>query len=53
MIQAIGMALPAVVSGPAAALVSAVLFGATFLGVSTIALAVGAPTCGSPDRPRC
>jgi hypothetical protein len=34
--------LPAVVGGVVPALVSAVLFGATFLGVATLSLAVGA-----------
>jgi len=42
VIQAVGIALPALVGGVAAALVSAVLFGATFIGVSTLALATGA-----------
>lgn len=42
MIQAVGIALPALVGAMAAALVSAVLFGATFIGVSTLALATGA-----------
>lgn len=42
LIQAVGIALPALLGGVAAALVSALLFGATFLGVSTIALAAGA-----------
>ncbi|MET8141635.1 YbfB/YjiJ family MFS transporter [Sphaerisporangium sp. NPDC005288] len=42
VIQAVGIALPALVHGVAAALVSAVLFGATFVGVSTLALAAGA-----------
>ncbi len=41
VIQAVGIALPALVGGVAAALVSAVLFGATFIGVSTLALAAG------------
>ncbi|MEU1622226.1 YbfB/YjiJ family MFS transporter [Streptomyces sp. NPDC005722] len=41
VVQAAGIALPAVVGGPAAALVSAFLFGATFIGVSTVALAAG------------
>ncbi|WP_326692597.1 MULTISPECIES: YbfB/YjiJ family MFS transporter [unclassified Streptomyces] len=40
-IQAVGIALPAVVGGAMPALVSAVLFGATFMGVSTIALSIG------------
>jgi MFS family permease len=40
--QAVGIALPALVGGTAAALTSAVLFGATFLGVATVALATGA-----------
>ena len=42
VVQAVGIALPALVGGVAAALVSAALFGATFLGVSTLALATGA-----------
>ncbi|MDT0468130.1 YbfB/YjiJ family MFS transporter [Streptomyces gibsoniae] len=42
VIQAVGIALPAVVGGVPAALVSAILFGATFIGVSTLALAAGA-----------
>lgn len=41
VVQAAGIATPAVVAGPAAALVSAFLFGATFIGVSTVALAAG------------
>lgn len=40
--QAVGIALPALVGGTAAALISAMLFGATFLGVATLALATGA-----------
>jgi MFS family permease len=42
VIQAVGIALPALIGGVTAALISAFLFGATFLGVSTIALAMGA-----------
>jgi predicted MFS family arabinose efflux permease len=42
LLQAAGIALPAVVPGPAAALAGAILFGVTFIGVSTIALAAGA-----------
>ncbi|XHM96180.1 YbfB/YjiJ family MFS transporter [Peterkaempfera sp. SMS 1(5)a] len=41
LVQAVGIALPALVGGVAPALISAVLFGATFLGVSTLALAAG------------
>ncbi len=41
VVQAVGIGLPVVAGGVAAALVSAVLFGATFLGVATIALAIG------------
>jgi MFS family permease len=41
VLQTIGIALPAVLDGVAAALVAAVLFGATFLGVSMIALGAG------------
>lgn len=42
VVQAVGIALPALLGGATAALVSAALFGATFLGVGTIALATGA-----------
>ena len=42
VVQAVGIALPAVVGGVAPAVISAALFGATFLGVSTTALAAGA-----------
>jgi Protein of unknown function (DUF1228). len=42
IVQVIGIALPVFSGGVAAALVSATLFGATFLGVATIALAIGA-----------
>jgi MFS family permease len=41
-VQAMGIALPVLGGGAAAALTSAILFGATFLGISTIALATGA-----------
>ena len=41
MLQAVGIALPAVAGGATAALVGAVLFGGTFIGVSTMALAAG------------
>jgi hypothetical protein len=40
--QAIGIALPAFSGSTAAALLSAVLFGGTFLGAVTLALAIGA-----------
>src|SRR5690349_16000212 len=40
-LQAVGIALPAVAGGAPAALVGAVLFGGTFIGVSTMALAAG------------
>jgi MFS family permease len=40
--QAVGIALPALVGGTTAALTSAALFGATFLGVATVALSTGA-----------
>ncbi|MFF0338301.1 YbfB/YjiJ family MFS transporter [Kribbella sp. NPDC004875] len=42
VLQAIGIALPTVVHGVAAALISAALFGATFLGVANLAIAIGA-----------
>jgi predicted MFS family arabinose efflux permease len=41
LLQAFGIALPAVVPGPVAAIIGAILFGATFIGVSTMALAAG------------
>ena len=41
-VQAVGIALPALIGGVGAALVSAVLFGGTFLGIATLALAIGA-----------
>jgi MFS family permease len=41
-VQAVGIALPAVLGGVAVAVISAALFGATFLGIATIALAAGA-----------
>jgi predicted MFS family arabinose efflux permease len=40
-LQAVGIALPAFAGGAAAALVGALLFGGTFIGVSTVALAAG------------
>ncbi|WP_212912053.1 YbfB/YjiJ family MFS transporter [Streptomyces sp. TS71-3] len=42
VVQAVGIALPGLVGGAAPALVSAVLFGGTFIGISTLALATGA-----------
>jgi MFS family permease len=41
VIQAVGIALPALIGGVTAALISAALFGATFIGVSTLTLAAG------------
>jgi MFS family permease len=41
-VQAVGIALPALVGGVASALISAALFGGTFIGVSTLALGAGA-----------
>ncbi|GAA1142841.1 YbfB/YjiJ family MFS transporter [Kribbella jejuensis] len=41
ILQAIGIALPTIVHGVAAALISAALFGATFLGVANLAIALG------------
>jgi MFS family permease len=41
IVQAAGVAVPALAGGVAAALVSAALFGGTFVGVSTLALATG------------
>ena len=42
VVQAIGIALPALVGGIGPALVSAAAFGATFVGISTLTLATGA-----------
>ncbi|MDV6276567.1 YbfB/YjiJ family MFS transporter [Rhodococcus erythropolis] len=42
LIQAIGIALPAVIGGVGPALISAFLFGVTFLGIGSIVLAIGA-----------
>ncbi len=42
ILQAIGIGLPAVVGGIAPALVGAALFGSTFLGIASLALALGA-----------
>ena len=41
LVQAGGIALPALIGGAAPALIGAVLFGGTFIGVSTMALAAG------------
>ncbi len=41
LVQAGGIALPALIGGAAPALIGAVSFGGTFIGVSTIALAAG------------
>jgi MFS family permease len=40
-VQAMGIALPAVFAGPAAAIVSALLFGATFMGAVALTMAAG------------
>jgi MFS family permease len=42
VLQAAGIALPALAGGVTPALISAVLFGATFLGVASLVLALGA-----------
>jgi MFS family permease len=42
VVQAVGIALPALFGGVVASLIAAFLFGATFIGVSTLVLAVGA-----------
>ncbi|WP_158607912.1 YbfB/YjiJ family MFS transporter [Nocardia panacis] len=39
--QAVGMALPALMGGMVAALISAVLFGATFMGIVALAAGIG------------
>ncbi len=41
LLQAVGIALPALIPGVGPALIGAILFGATFIGVSTIALGAG------------
>jgi predicted MFS family arabinose efflux permease len=41
LLQAFGIALPALAPGVITALIGAILFGATFIGVSTMALAAG------------
>ena len=41
-IQAVGIALPVLIGGIVPALISAALFGATFLGVANLVLAIGA-----------
>jgi len=41
LLQAFGIALPALAPGAVTALIGAILFGATFIGVSTMALAAG------------
>lgn len=41
IIQAVGIGLPALFPGAAPALASAVLFGATFMGIATVTLAIG------------
>ncbi|WP_370947100.1 YbfB/YjiJ family MFS transporter [Amycolatopsis sp. cg5] len=41
VLQAVGIALPAVADGVAPALLAAVLFGGTFLGISSLTLATG------------
>jgi len=42
VVQAVGIALPALVGGVGAALIAAALFGATFMGVASMVLALGA-----------
>ncbi len=41
LVQAVGMALPSLSRSPAAALGGAALFGGTFMGITTLALAAG------------
>jgi MFS family permease len=42
LVQAIGVALPALLDDTAGALIAAALFGGTFIGIATLALATGA-----------
>ncbi len=46
-IQTVGIALPALSGAPAAALIAAILFGGTFVGVASMALAEGAALIGA------
>jgi MFS family permease len=51
LLQALGMALPSLSPSPAAALLGAALFGGTFMGITTLALAAGrALAPSSPGR---
>lgn len=40
--QAVGIALPALIPGVASAVISAVVFGATFMGITTLSISAGA-----------
>jgi predicted MFS family arabinose efflux permease len=42
IVQAVGIALPSLFGGVASALISAVLFGSTFVAIASLALAIGA-----------
>ena len=42
LVQAVGVALPAILNNVTGALVAAVLFGGTFIGIATLSLATGA-----------
>ena len=46
-IQTVGVALPALSGAPAAALVAAILFGGTFVGIASMSLAEGAALIGA------
>lgn len=46
-IQAVGIVLPALSGAPAAALVAAILFGGTFVGIASMSLAEGAALIGA------
>ncbi|PRZ42207.1 putative MFS family arabinose efflux permease [Antricoccus suffuscus] len=46
-IQTVGVALPALSAAPAAALLAAVLFGGTFVGIASMSLAEGAALIGA------
>jgi hypothetical protein len=50
ILQAFGIALPAVAPGAVAALLGAIIFGAIFIGVSTMTLAAGR-LLGIPGAP--
>lgn len=51
LVQAVGIVLPAALAGLVPAFLAAILFGATFMGITALTLSVGAANAG-PDRAR-